>query len=70
MSRLLKRSVLMRQFLHTQQVIVKSREHQTYLEEVMKSSHTEFSANTSLLSQGLCRKHYISLYLGENPAKF
>ena len=41
----------------------------TYLEEVMKSSQPEFYANATLSSQVLCPKHYISMYLGEYPAK-
>ena len=51
--------------LDTQQVIVKSYGHHTYLEEAMKSSKPEFYANASLSSQVLCRKHYIFMYLGE-----
>ena len=52
-----------------EQVIVKSYGQHTYLEEAMKSSQPEFYANASLLSQILCPKHYISMYLGEYPAK-
>ena len=55
--------------LDTQQVIVKSYGQHTYLEEAMKTSQPEFYANASLLSQVLCRKHYISMYLGKYPAK-
>ena len=55
--------------LETQQVIVKSYGQHTYLEEVMKSSQSEFNANASLSSQVLCPKHYISMYLGEYLAK-
>ena len=55
--------------LDTQQVIVKSYGQHSYLEEAMKSSQTRFYANASLLSQDLCPKHYISMYLGEYPAK-
>ena len=48
--------------LDTQQVIVKSYEQHTYLEEAIKSSQPEyFYANASLLSQVLCPKHYISI---------
>ena len=55
--------------LDTLQVIVKSCGQHTYLEEEMKSFHSEFYANESLSSQVLCPKHYISMYLGEYPAK-
>ena len=55
--------------LDTQQVIVKSCGQHTYLGEAMKSFHPEFYANESLLYQVLCPKHYISMYLGEYPAK-
>ena len=55
--------------LETQQVIVKSYGQHTYLEEVMKSSQPAFYANATLSSQVLCPKHYISMYLGEYPAK-
>ena len=55
--------------LDAQQVIVKSHGQHTYLEEAMKSSQPEFYANASLSSQALCPKHYISMYLGEYPAK-
>ena len=44
------------------QVIVKSH---TYLLETMKSSEPECCANTPLLVQVLCCKHYISIYLDE-----
>ena len=54
---------------YTQQVIVKSYGQHTYLEEAMKSSQPEFYANVSLSPQVLCPKHYISMYLGEYPAK-
>ena len=53
---------------HTQQLIVKSYGQHTYI-EAMKSSQPEFYANASLSSQVLCLKHYISMYLGEYPAK-
>ena len=56
--------------LETQRVIVKSYGQHTYLEETMKSSQPDFYANASLSSQVSCRKHYISLYLGEYLAKF
>ena len=52
-----------------QQLIVKSYGQHTYLEDAMKSSQPEFYANASLSSQVLCPKHYISMYLGEYPAK-
>ena len=52
-----------------QQVNVKSCGQHTYLEEAMKYFYPEFYAKESLLSQVLCPKHYISMYLGENPAK-
>ena len=55
--------------LDTQPVIVKSCGQHTYLEEAMKSFYPEFYANESLLSQVLCPKRYISMYLGEYPAK-
>ena len=55
--------------LETKQVIVKSHGQHTYLEETMKSTPHVFYANTSLSSQVLCRKHYISMSLGENKAK-
>ena len=55
--------------LETQQVIVKSYGQHTYLEEVMESSRPELYANATLSSQALCPKHYISMYLGEYPAK-
>ena len=55
--------------LETQQVVVKRYGQHTYLEETMKSFQPEFYANASLLSQVLCPKHYISMYLGEYPAK-
>ena len=55
--------------LETQQVIVKSYGQHTYLEEVKKSTQPEFYANATLLSQVLCPKHYISMYLSEYPAK-
>ena len=51
------------------QVIVKSHEQHTYLEETMKSTQHVFYAKTSLSSQVLCRKHYIFMSLGENKAK-
>ena len=51
------------------QVIVKSYGQHTYLEKKMKSSKPQFYANLSLSSQVLCRKHYISMYLGEYMAK-
>ena len=51
--------------LDTQQVIVKSCGHYTYLEEAMKYFHLEFYANESLWSQVLCPKHYMSMYIGE-----
>ena len=35
----------------------------------MKSSQPEFYAKASLLSQVVCLKHYIFIYLGESPAK-
>ena len=54
--------------LDTQQVIIKYGQH-NYLEEAMKSSQPEFYANTSQSSQVLCRKHYISMCLGECPTK-
>ena len=54
----------------TQQVIVKSYGQHTYLEETKKSSQPEFYANASLPSQVLFPKHYIFMYLGENPANF
>ena len=50
-------------------LIVKSYGQHIYLEEAMKSSQPEFYANASLSSQILCPKHYISMYLGEYPAK-
>ena len=55
--------------LDTQQVMVKSYGQHTYKEEAMKSSQLEFYANASVSSQVLCRKHYISMYLGGYPAK-
>ena len=51
------------------QVIVKSYGQHTYLEEKMKFSKPQFYANLSLSSQVLCRKLYISVYLGEYLAK-
>ena len=50
--------------LETLQVIVKSNWQHTSLNETMKSSQPEFYANASLLSQVLCRKHNIYMYLG------
>ena len=47
------------------QVIVKSNLQHTSLDESMESSQPEFYANASLLSQVLCRKHNIYMYLGE-----
>ena len=41
----------------------------TYLQETMKSSKSEFYANTSLSSQVICCKHYISMYLDEYLVK-
>ena len=41
------------------QVIVKSYEQHTYLEEKMTTSQPEFYANASLFSTVLCPKHYI-----------
>ena len=35
----------------------------------MKSSQPEVYANASLLSQVLCPKHFISMYLDEYPVK-
>ena len=55
--------------LETQQVIAKSYGQHTYLEEVMKSSQPGFYAKATLSSQVLYPKHYISMYLGEYPAK-
>ena len=55
--------------LATQQIIVKSYGQHTYLEEAMKSSQHEFNANASLLSQVLCAKHYISMYLDGYPVE-
>ena len=55
--------------IHIEQLIVKSYGQHTYLEEAMTSSQTEFYTNASLSSQVLCPKHYISMYLGEYPAK-
>ena len=52
--------------LETQQVIVKSHGQHTYLEETMKSTQHVFYANSS---QVLCRKHCISMSLGEYKAK-
>ena len=51
------------------QVIAKSYERHTYLEEKTKSSHPQFYANLSLSPQVLCPKHYISVYLGEYLVK-
>ena len=51
------------------QVIVKSHGQHTYLQETMKSSKPEFYASTSLSSQVICCKHYISMYLDEYLAK-
>ena len=51
------------------QVIVKSYGQHTYFEEKMKSSKPQFYANLSFSYQVLCRKHYISVYLGEYLAK-
>ena len=50
-------------------VIVKSYGQHTYLVEKMKSSQPQFYVNLSLSSRVLCRKHYISVYLGEYLAK-
>ena len=47
--------------LDTQQVIVKRYGQHTYLEEAMNSSQPDFYANTSLSSQVLCPKNYISM---------
>ena len=55
--------------LEAQQVLVKSYGQHIYLEEVMKSSQPEFYANSTLSSQVLCPKHYISMYLSEYPAE-
>ena len=57
--------------LETWQVIVGSYKQNdyAYLEETMKSSHSEFYANASLSSTVLCCKHNISMYLGEFLAK-
>ena len=49
----------------TLQVIVKCNWQHTSLDETMKSSQPEFYTNASLLSQILCGKHYINMYLGE-----
>ena len=49
--------------------MVKSHGQHTYLEETMKSTQHVFYVNASLSSQVLCHKHYISMYLGECPAK-
>ena len=39
------------------------------LEETMTTSQSEFYANASLSAQVLCRKHYLSMYLGKYPTK-
>ena len=44
------------------QVIAKSCEQHTYLLKTMKYFRPEFCANTTLLSQVLCCKHFISMY--------
>ena len=36
-----------------------------FLEEILKSYKPEFYESTTLLRQVLCRKYYISMYLGE-----
>ena len=55
--------------LETEQVIVKSHGQHTYLGETMKPTQHVFNAKASLSSQVLCRKHYISMSLGEYKAK-
>ena len=55
--------------LETLQVIAKSHWQHSSLYETMKSSQSEFYANTSLLFQVLCRKHNIYMYSGEYSKK-